>query len=525
MELLIVDDEQLAIQGISMLLNWESMGIHHIWTANTIAEARDVIREENISIVLCDIEMRNENGLYLVEWIQQNYKGIKCIIVTGHVNFDYTRKSVELNVVDYLGKPVKQKDLKEAVEKAITQLSREKRDSMTRMENEKNLENHFFRSLLQEEREYDPDKIREQIETRGLSLSPETTYYLILMRFRIWNPEYGEKERKQLMYGIIPELQRGALKNIRLLGAKLGEDSALICFPQYKMEINTLKQRMEDLVEFYLTYFGCQIYIYISENMEMEEFAPGLRRLRQSDLRNLVRNKGVCLVEDSPVKEVPFVYPEVKIWALLLDNGEYDKLETEVKTYISSSYFLNGITPERMRKLISLYKEMYIIWLRKRQAESEKFWQLVSFQQKEEEAARSAEQCMGWMLVCIETARTMTEDDVEKSVVRRICEYIDAHLSEDVGRKELADLVYLSPDHMARVFKKETGMTLTDYIVEKKMKKSAELLEKTEFSVSFIASYIGYSNLSHFSGAFKNFSGLSPSKYRETYRKEENGTA
>ena len=525
MELLIVDDEQTAIRGISMLLDWESMGIRHVWTANTIAEARDVIREENVSIVLCDIEMRNENGLYLAEWIQKNYKGVKCIIVTGHVNFDYTRKSVELNVVDYLGKPVRQKDLREAVEKAIAQLSREKKDSMSRMENERNLESHFFRSLLQEEREYDTQKIREQIERRGLSLSPDEIYYLVMMRFRIWNPEYGEKEKSWLMYNVIPEMRQRALRNIHLLGAKLGDDSALISFQEDKMEKQTLRERMKDLAEFYQTYFGCQVCIYIETGMHMEEFALGLRRLRERDGRNLIRNRGVFLAEDVSVREMPFSYPDMKIWTLLLDNDEYDKLETEVRNYIGSSYFLNGVTPERMKKLLFLYKEMWIIWLRKEQADSEAFWQAVSVRQKEEEAVGSAEQCMAWMEACVDTARTMSEGTGEKGVVRKICEYIEDHLAEDVGRKELADMVYLSPDHMARVFKKVMGLTLTDYIVEQKMKKSAELLEKTEFSVSFIASYIGYSNLSHFSGAFKNFSGFSPSKYREMHKKEENGTA
>ena len=522
MEILIVDDEQIAIQGISILLDWETLGIHHVWTANTIAEARDVIREEQISIVLCDIEMRNENGLYLVDWIQKNYKGIKCVIVTGHVNFDYTRKSVELNVVDYLAKPVRKKDLKEAIDKAVFSLQKEQKDSSNRLENEKNLENHFFRSLFQEEREYDCVEIREQIRKRGLSLSPDATYYLILMRFRIWNPEYGEKEKSRLMYGVFPELQQRPLKNIHILGAKLGENKVLICFQEDKMEENILRERMKDYVDYYQLYFGCQVCIYIAGEMQMEEFPRGLHLLQQRDAYNLTRNQGVFFARDISLKKMPFAYPDMKIWTLLLDNGEFNKLKEETGNYINSSYFLNGVTPERMKKLLSLNKEMWILWLQRQQADSESFWREVSLRQSEEEAALSAEQCLLWMVACIEAAQAISEGNSEENMVNKVCDYIEGHLTEDIGRKELADLVYLSPDHMARVFKKETGMTLTDYIVQQKMKKSADLLKKTDFSVSFIASYIGYSNLSHFSGAFKNFSGISPSKYREMHK--ENGT-
>lgn len=87
MELLIVDDEAIAIQGISMVLNWGELDIETVWTATTIQEAKDIIKEENVSIILCDIEMRSENGLHLVEWVNQNYPEIQCIIVTGPCEF------------------------------------------------------------------------------------------------------------------------------------------------------------------------------------------------------------------------------------------------------------------------------------------------------------------------------------------------------------------------------------------------------------------------------------------------------
>lgn len=526
-ELLIVDDEQMAIQGISMLLDWENLGIGRVWTANTIAEARDIIREEQIGIVLCDIEMRSENGLYLAEWIMQNYRQIKCIIVTGHVNFEYTKKSVELNVAAYLAKPVNKKDLERAVKKSLEELGREKKDDRNRMENKKALENHFFRSLMQEERGYSRETIKEEIQRRGIALPADDTFYLVLVRFRIWNPEYDPAEKRRLLYGMIPEISQNRLKNLHLLGAKLGEDMGMVCFPEGQMERRELGEKLEELTDYYQTYFGCQVCVYITWNAHLEEFARRKDLLIRKDAYNLIRNKGVIWLEDAPVRELPFAYPDMKIWALLLEKDEFEKMKEEVKGYIGSSYFLNGVTPQRMRKLIALYKEMWIIWLKELQEDSGAFWSAVSARQSEEEASASAEQCMAWMAACIDTAGALRGSGREgqESMVRKVCAYIEEHLTEDISRKELADMVYLSPDHMARAFKKETGMTLTDYIVEQKMKKSAELLKKTDFSVSFIASYIGYSNLSHFSGAFKNFSGISPTKFREIQKEKENGTA
>ena len=110
-------------------------------------------------------------------------------------------------------------------------------------------------------------------------------------------------------------------------------------------------------------------------------------------------------------------------------------------------------------------------------------------------------------------------DDTEKSacIVRKILELIKEDKS--LTREELAAQVFLSPDYLAKIFKKETGKRISDYLSEVRLQEAQYRLTETSQSISEIASSLSYSNFSGFSRMFKNETGLSPAEYRKKYRK------
>ena len=95
------------------------------------------------------------------------------------------------------------------------------------------------------------------------------------------------------------------------------------------------------------------------------------------------------------------------------------------------------------------------------------------------------------------------------------CQYIREHLDEDLSREEVARAVYLNPDYLNRIFKKELNVSLSHYILEEKMKLAQELLQTTDLSITEVGSRVGFSNMSGFSYAFRRSTGRSPSSYRK----------
>ncbi|MBD5095572.1 MAG: helix-turn-helix transcriptional regulator [Lachnospiraceae bacterium] len=96
-------------------------------------------------------------------------------------------------------------------------------------------------------------------------------------------------------------------------------------------------------------------------------------------------------------------------------------------------------------------------------------------------------------------------------------DYIYSHIKERITIEALAEHVQLSPSHLSRLFKKETGMTVNDYIREKKIEKAQNLLKYCDYSMIEIATYLSFSSQSHFIQTFKKLVGMTPKRYRDLY--------
>ena len=99
------------------------------------------------------------------------------------------------------------------------------------------------------------------------------------------------------------------------------------------------------------------------------------------------------------------------------------------------------------------------------------------------------------------------------SMVKR---YINDNIEKDIKRSDIANYLHLNIDYLNRVFKKETGMALNEYIVVEKMNVARHLIKTTLLPISFIAARIGISNFSHFSKIYKRIFNISPSEERRT---------
>ena len=107
-----------------------------------------------------------------------------------------------------------------------------------------------------------------------------------------------------------------------------------------------------------------------------------------------------------------------------------------------------------------------------------------------------------------------------KELIRqKVLPYIDDHLAEPFTVSDLADFVGLNPQYMMRTFKKVTGLSVLEYVTERKLKKAKELLLSTDISIEQISEKLGYFNYSYFFKLFKRAEGVSPGQYRKEYGK------
>lgn len=108
------------------------------------------------------------------------------------------------------------------------------------------------------------------------------------------------------------------------------------------------------------------------------------------------------------------------------------------------------------------------------------------------------------------------ESAVSKPVAQCI-DYIYSHLNERITINTLADYTGLSQSYLSRIFKQTLGISISDYIRERKIEKALDLLRFSDLSLIDIANYLAFSSQSHFIQTFEHFVGKTPKKFRDEY--------
>lgn len=103
--------------------------------------------------------------------------------------------------------------------------------------------------------------------------------------------------------------------------------------------------------------------------------------------------------------------------------------------------------------------------------------------------------------------------------VMQCVNYIYSHIKDRITIATLAEYTGLSENYLSRVFKQNLGVSLSDYIREKKIEKATHLLRYSDKPIIDIANYLSFSSQSHFIQTFSNFTGMTPKKYRDKYYK------
>jgi AraC-like DNA-binding protein len=106
-----------------------------------------------------------------------------------------------------------------------------------------------------------------------------------------------------------------------------------------------------------------------------------------------------------------------------------------------------------------------------------------------------------------------TDIPVRDYRVEKILHYILSHFDKTISVKKMADTVGLDPIYFGSLFKRQTGMTLKDYLIHVRVRHAKNLLRSGRFKVNEIAVLCGYNDTLYFYKQFKKTTGLTPSEF------------
>lgn len=114
-----------------------------------------------------------------------------------------------------------------------------------------------------------------------------------------------------------------------------------------------------------------------------------------------------------------------------------------------------------------------------------------------------------------------TDEDKSNTLVSLAKEFINTNYSSAFTIGDVADFINISQNHLCKLFKKESGCSIQDYVINVRMNAAKSLLRNSYLNIGGIADAVGFKSSVYFSQAFKTYVGISPKDYRQKKRKKK----
>lgn len=528
--LLVVDDEEIAIRGIVQGIDWSSLPIDKVYTAYDAVEARQLYRDHTIHVMISDIDMPNETGIDLLGWVNEHSPNTETIFLTGHADFRYAQQAIQLASFDYLLKPIDHAMLKDCVEKALHNIREREQEESFRKTYEYYYEQwnkqlpllieRFWQDVFNQRIAATAEQLEPMFALYGIELSINKPVLPILISVEEWKQEWNARDEEIMTYAL-----KNAAADILLSdqpGHIVQDASGLLLALLYDPP-HDVRSAVADRCAEYIRKCGDLLYsvvsCYIGEPGTSRSLRTSIEELTEMERSNVSRTGSVFHAADfSKPSGRPAVMPNLADWALLVEYGKQEELTHRIEetfellmrdhpdhTFMINFYFgiVHAVFQVLYRKGISPAE----VYPRGEYKDGE-------------QAARTLVAMKGWTSAFTQKALDyiggLGKED--SHTIARVKQFIEANLHQDLNREAIAEHVYLNPAYLSRLFRKETGLSLTDYTVELRLKHAKAELERTNIKISDIAVSVGYSNFSHFSKLFKKLTGLTPHEYRKKYQ-------
>ncbi|WP_337102505.1 response regulator transcription factor [Paenibacillus sp. YIM B09110] len=523
-QILIVDDEVHTVEGIYSGVDWDKLGITTVFKAYTVRSAKQHFEQERIDIMLCDIEMPQATGLELAEWVKERYPETKTIFLTCHADFKYAKQALQLGSLDYILKPVPFRELEKVIEKAKATIHKESeivQYSQFWIQNQPMIIERFWQDILNQSILSNAKAISRAAADRNIPYFDEMVFIPVLISLQRWHKPVNLRDEKILEYGLknsAEEVLFESRQDRLLITLNNRRMLAILAVQGNNAPSSELEAACQRYIDACSHYFYCDISCYVGEKVHGHEMLEMVTKLYEMERNNVAFNNSVLLLSRPQVHSSHSQSADMQLWSVMLKEDKFDEVWTEAKQYLERIE-KEKLNADTLNRFYQDFQQMMHYVLQTKGIHAHQLFGDPHSKEIDANAIRSVTYLMEWMRHIVTKAKEYVLTlQQSQSVVDKVKELIKLRISEDLSREEIANHVFLNPDHLTRIFKKETGMAMWDYLFQERMQLAQELLAKSDMPISAVASHIGYANFSHFSRTFKKHTTMNPNEYRQLNR-------
>jgi two-component system, response regulator YesN len=534
MNIIIVDDEIQTVRAIKHSINWDRLNITEVFTAFNISQAKDIIDEKKVDIAVCDIEMPQGSGLELLQWMKENSPDTESILLTSHAEFEFAKKAIGLGCRDYLVKPIPFETLEDVIYNVISEIKSSKKLKEYSEYGEFWINNHsmievgLWSDLLKGTISESPSVISQDAKKRNVDYKIDDQYLLVLIsKKRIvtnlgcWNDQLLDFALKNIALDVIAD-------NLQSNSVFYLEGKLAVILPTVNNKgqyLAKIKKSCEEYIRICNQYLGCSVGCYIGKFVFGEQLAEMYKQLLYMDQNNVALTSKIFEINDGDreTESQLFVMKGISNdWSKMLQHGEKENLIKEMISYIYQLAAKERLNVQVLGIFQQDILQMVYSYLGQKEVQAHQLFKDSKSQDMYRKSTSSIDSMSNWLTYFINKAVDFTEEVTKpQSVIAKVKEYINRNLQNDISRDDIASFVFLNPDYLTRIFKKSTGLSLTEYVVEQRIKRSMSLLIFSDMQISEIAQKVGYDNFAYFSNKFKKITDFTPSDYRKKYKKSE----
>lgn len=535
-QLLIVDDQPDLVDDLAEMLPWSSIGIGTIHRAYSAPEALEIVMSHPIDIVITDIRMPGMSGLDLIERIRTSWKKIRCILLSGYDDFEYAKRAMQHQANDYLLKPADDKELLEAVSRAIKDIEEQWKD-VSSLRNalhsvKKNLpilRNHLLLGLLEGHR---ADDFRDKSEMLEIPFTEKLPVYMMLLRLEDYFDKYAAQDASLMEYAVTNIAEEIFGDDFHLWQTK-DMHGYLVFLIQQKKRQATEDLSIKEQIEMKASLLQHNVKLYLKGTVSVlisnSGNVPGdVSRLYEQSVESFRQRIGserefllsISNELDNPQEQsansLTHLY-DPPMLVHLLEAGQWLALEAKLEAIFSELEQKWSHSHEHILETYFMIVSSFSFSIHKNkkwmsEIMGEDFQKLVSGPQ-----FHTIQQLRDWTRRILASYRKDMEtesQDSRSNTIRQVQEYVQGHLGE-ASLQSIAAHVYLNPSYLSKIYKLETGEGISDFLFRLKMEQATHMLRNSNEKIYEIAGGLGYVKTSYFIKVFKEKYGMTPQEYRD----------
>lgn len=499
LNIIIVDDEVLIREGLAKMISKESPCFQVIGQFSDGQEVLKQLPELDADIVITDIRMPAVDGLELIKCLRATHPHIRSILMSGFTDFDYAREAIRASAVDYLLKPINKEQLFELLYRLHDE--REAAREQEVVKRRKLIHTCLHSDII-------PEYMWEEIVL-------PLPYYVMFVQ----KGAHQETEQRFIQY-LNKEQPQMILDRLSIHHPYLVHVLYLPEAPEDK-QVNQLGQILAGIAssaDIDSRIHAGSSLVYSDACMLKSAYSEAKRACDMGIYADSLHYYGGYKKLDRVI-ESPIEKTAASDWELFLEQLQLLHIRF-LQSWIQQRFeYLQSVcaSPEAIVEACRLIEDTAALEILELKvifdSATHSGWKealpaCLSFS----EMKRLFLSSFTGAISEVQAARQELGSKAVELVKRWIAENYNQHI--ELNR--LASIVFLTPSYLSKLFRQETGLTLTEYITEIRLKHAKRLLrDAPSMKIHQIGAEVGYLDPAHFNKLFKRIVGVTPNEYKK----------